>query len=68
MRPRTLVSLGVIIAIAGSGFLIMPIVWPDFYRAWYGPVIQFDTNGIGFSGVGVGAILLAVAVARLPSR
>jgi hypothetical protein len=68
MKPRTLALLGLTLAVIGGGFLVAPIIWPNFYRAWYGPLIQFDTNGIGFGGVGIGATLLAVAVLRLPAR
>jgi len=68
MKPRILASLGLTLTVIGAGFLLAPIIWPNFYRAWYGSVIQFDTNGIGFGGVGIGATLLAVAVLRLPTR
>ena len=68
MKPRTLASLSLTLAVIGVGFLTAPIIWPNFYRAWYGSVIQFDTNGIGFAGVGIGATLLAVAVLRLPTQ
>jgi hypothetical protein len=68
MKQITLVSLGVTIASVGFGILIAPIIWPEFYRAWYNSIIQFDTNGVGFIAIGIGAILLAAAVLRLPNR
>jgi hypothetical protein len=66
MKQITLASLGV--TIVGVGFLIAPIIWPGFYRTWYNSTIQFDTNGVGFIAIGIGAILLAVSVLRLPNR